>query len=669
LNGKRTAAETISNKTVIAKSVTIYPENDPQAISKFGDAAKKGVLVFEDAKIQEHYGNTFQKTDTINPDNKIFEKVEVEPSFPGGESEWKKYLERNLVGVNPAEKGAPNGTYTVYVQFVVDLEGKISNVRALTHIGYGMEDAVINIIKKGPRWIPAIQNGHKVKAYKKQPVNFVVASNNSQSNSFNDTDQTVPTNNPSFKLDTSIAKNMADEKLLVIDSKVLGLLKDHIKDLEMKNVVSITLLNEENAIKKYGSQGKNGAFEFYTFKSDPKDYTYPTPTRGIQPARVTFEETDVPASFPGGDAKWKKYLSQTLGGYNPADSGAAEGSYKVMAQFIVDIDGSLINIKALTNFGFGMENKVIEMLKNGPKWIPAMKNGRKVSSFVKQPVTFVIQEENEEDNNKIKNSSNISSIAYIENPATYPLFPGGQTAWKSFLEKSIDTKSFVLKNDPNVSLTWIEFIVNEDGSLSNFKPLTKSPFGKEFEAIRILKLSPNWIPATKNGKKVKYKWVQAFSFSITSLRQPNRVSLIVSPEENIVQGLGQIEFVYYLPTPKTNISTSNKIETLQNVEIGSLEWKRYFERSVNIPLINANDNITIGEGTYNLLFQFTRNDDGTLNDIKCLNPHFSNSKISEQITDVFKHIIKTSQNENDASRKTRYYVQPLKFLVYKQNAG
>ena len=130
-----------------------------------------------------------------------------------------------------------------------------------------------------------------------------------------------------------------------------------------------------------------------------------------------------------------------------------------------------------------------------------------------------------------------------------------------------------------------------------------------------------------------------------------------------------MEGVQEIPASKTNISASDKIETLQNVEIGSLEWKRYFERSVNIPLITANDNINIGEGTYNLLFQFTRNDDGTLNDIKCLNPHFSDSKISKQITDVFKHIIKTSQNENDASRKTRYYVQPLKFLVYKQNAG
>jgi N-acetylmuramoyl-L-alanine amidase len=396
LNGKKIAPEIIFNKTVIAKSLTVYPQNDSQAISKFGVAAKKGVLIFEDAKLEnlEIMNNT--KPDTLKPDNKIFVKVEVEPSFPGGEPAWKKYLERHLSDFNPADKGASNGVYTVFVQFVVDKEGYISDVKALTHYGYGMEDAAINVIKKGPRWVPAMQNGEKVKAYKKQPVNFVVASNNSRSNSFNNTNQPVLTNNPAATLDTSIAKNMAGEKLLVIDSKVLGLLKDHIKALEMKNVISITLLNEENAIKKYGSQGKNGAFEFYTFKSDPKDYTYPTATRGIQSARVTFNETDVPASFPGGDAMWKKYLSQTLGGYNPADSGAAEGSYKVIAQFIVDIDGSLINIKALTHFGYGMENKVIEMLENGPKWIPAMKNGRKVPSFVKQPVNFVIQDETED---------------------------------------------------------------------------------------------------------------------------------------------------------------------------------------------------------------------------------------------------------------------------------
>jgi protein TonB len=56
----------------------------------------------------------------------------------------------------------------------VDKEGNISDVRGLTSRGYGMEEEAVRVIKKGPAWVPAIQNGRKVKAYRKQPITFVV---------------------------------------------------------------------------------------------------------------------------------------------------------------------------------------------------------------------------------------------------------------------------------------------------------------------------------------------------------------------------------------------------------------------------------------------------------------------------------------------------------------
>lgn len=107
-------------------------------------------------------------------ENKIFDKVEIEAKFPGGDSKWRQYLERNADGQVATDNGAPAGTYTVTVQFVVDKEGKISDVKALTNHGYGMEKEAIRVIQKGPDWIPAVQNGRKVKAYRKQPITFQV---------------------------------------------------------------------------------------------------------------------------------------------------------------------------------------------------------------------------------------------------------------------------------------------------------------------------------------------------------------------------------------------------------------------------------------------------------------------------------------------------------------
>jgi len=110
-----------------------------------------------------------------DPD-KVFEKVEVEAQFPGGEGAWRNYLQRNLNASAPIDNGAPEGQYTVVVQFIVDKEGNISDVKALTNHGYGMEEEAVRAIKRGPKWTPAIQNGRNVKAYRKQPITFVVAS-------------------------------------------------------------------------------------------------------------------------------------------------------------------------------------------------------------------------------------------------------------------------------------------------------------------------------------------------------------------------------------------------------------------------------------------------------------------------------------------------------------
>ena len=110
-------------------------------------------------------------------ENKVFNKVEVEAAFPGGESAWRRYLKNNLDANAPIDNGAPEGTYQVIVRFIVSKDGSISDVAAETKFGYGMEAEAVKIIKKGPKWTPALQNGRNVNAYRRQPITFVVSEN------------------------------------------------------------------------------------------------------------------------------------------------------------------------------------------------------------------------------------------------------------------------------------------------------------------------------------------------------------------------------------------------------------------------------------------------------------------------------------------------------------
>jgi len=97
--------------------------------------------------------------------------LQKEAKFSGN---WEKFLLKNLNANIPSDNGAPAGNHTIIIQFVVDVDGNVSDIKPLTNLGYGMEQEAIRVLKKATKWEPAIQNGRAVKAYRHQPITFVV---------------------------------------------------------------------------------------------------------------------------------------------------------------------------------------------------------------------------------------------------------------------------------------------------------------------------------------------------------------------------------------------------------------------------------------------------------------------------------------------------------------
>ena len=151
---------------------------DKSATDKYGEKAKDGVIEivtkkYKEVKITDLRGEG--KNDVDDDPNIIFTKAELEASFRGGFEAWKNFLMKNLDANVPIKNKAPLGTYTIVIQFIVDKQGKISDLRALTNHGYGMEIECIRVMNLSPDWVPAMQNGRNVKAFRKQPITFVVA--------------------------------------------------------------------------------------------------------------------------------------------------------------------------------------------------------------------------------------------------------------------------------------------------------------------------------------------------------------------------------------------------------------------------------------------------------------------------------------------------------------
>jgi hypothetical protein len=76
-------------------------------------------------------------------------------------------------------KEIPPGTYTVRVQFIVDIHGNIGQVKAKNDPGYGFAKKAERIVLNyNGKWQPANQCGRNVNAFKEQPISFAIPSNN-----------------------------------------------------------------------------------------------------------------------------------------------------------------------------------------------------------------------------------------------------------------------------------------------------------------------------------------------------------------------------------------------------------------------------------------------------------------------------------------------------------
>lgn len=113
------------------------------------------------------------RMDTIEKvaeDIEIFGMVEEMPSFPGGEVKLVEYIAKNLNYPQEAiEKGIEG---RVFVGFIIDVDGSVTDVKLLRGIGGGCDEEAIRVIKSLPKWRPAKQNGVFSRVSYQIPVNF-----------------------------------------------------------------------------------------------------------------------------------------------------------------------------------------------------------------------------------------------------------------------------------------------------------------------------------------------------------------------------------------------------------------------------------------------------------------------------------------------------------------
>ena len=143
----------------------------------------------EQNRMAEDNSNTPQQTTTVTttvtnvvlrkdstsvPDNStpIFNAVEIQPNFPGGEQAFGRFLSENIIYPDKAREVHTTGR--VFIRFVVEKDGALSDLKCLRDPGNGLGQEAIRVLSISPRWRPGIQNGRTVRVQFTVPVNFVL---------------------------------------------------------------------------------------------------------------------------------------------------------------------------------------------------------------------------------------------------------------------------------------------------------------------------------------------------------------------------------------------------------------------------------------------------------------------------------------------------------------
>jgi TonB family protein len=191
-----------------------------------------------------------EKTDTV-PENKseLFTAVEIQPTFPGGN--FAQFLATNVR--YPQTMRDNNIQGRVIVNFVVEKDGSLSDIKAVRSPGYGAAEEAVRVMSLSPKWNPGIQNGRRVRVQFSVPINFALENSK--------TTGQVAGVTLSYALPDTTKKSVRiighSNILYIVDGKEMDAGFD-MSLLDPHNIESISILKDKSAKAIYGAKGDNG---------------------------------------------------------------------------------------------------------------------------------------------------------------------------------------------------------------------------------------------------------------------------------------------------------------------------------------------------------------------------------------------------------------------------
>lgn len=394
--------------------------------------------------------------------DEIFTEVEKYPEFPGGNQAFMKFLADGIKYPVKALENDEQGR--VVSNFVVEKDGSISNIKVIKGVTAALDAEAVRLLNSMPRWKPGEHRNQPARVRFTLPVVFRLQGENLTS-----------TQNSASPISAD-----AHEK-----GKML----------------------EEVVVVAYGKHNT------YIPPSPP----LPGRDNAESNGNELFVVVEVQPQYPGGNEAMNKFISENLQYPKIAQENGIQG--RVITQFIVEKDGSLSDIQIVRGVDPSLDKEAIRLIGSMPAWIPGTQRGNKVRVKYTLPVVFRLQSSTPppppppppaytKSSEELKNTNEVFIVVEKE-----PEFSGGNAAMMKFLSDNI--KYPVEAQEKKIQgRVIINFVVEKDGSLSDFKVVRGIDPLLDEEAIRVLKAMPNWQPGMQRGENVRVRFTLPVTFNL-----------------------------------------------------------------------------------------------------------------------------------------------------------
>jgi len=320
--------------------------------------------------IYKNEGNYLENSEADN--SPVFTIVEEMPSFPGGENERNRFLAMNIIYPQAAFLTGIQGT--VYVQFIIDRNGSVTDVKVLKGIGGGCDEEAMRVVKMMPKWKPGKQNGKPIRVIFNMPVIFRI-------NKLGEAKRVDYYLNAMNYLKTGDTCKSCKDLLLARESD------DLLAEMKYKMICfnhDTVRMAPDSILQEYPGYSyrlisspkcsdENGYIEYFNEKNERINSIY-----------------EIAPEFPGGDIARMNFLQNNMRYPSEAREGNIQGT--VYLTFFLEIDGTVTNIKVLRSPDKSLSKEAIRVVKLMPKWKPATQKGKPVRIQFNMPLKFTLQQ-------------------------------------------------------------------------------------------------------------------------------------------------------------------------------------------------------------------------------------------------------------------------------------